>query len=299
MSATVASDFVFEPKVWSDHILAYFDRLLVFGAFALRNDELKQDGKGLTVNFPYFKAISDAVEPSESEVLEVDNMEDDSFSATVFEVAKAVGFTKKSFKKSAATTDSIMKEAQRQLGRVHAEKVDQKLLAEIDSTANHTNGYTATAAAGKMSVTNLLTGKIKAFGDKHKSAVACFMHSLQFLDLMTDSTAGFLKADANDPMYLVEGFEGRILGMAIVVNDNMTKNPSGSQIDSKDNYRALIIKENAYGIMMKQDMELDSDKDILARQIIVTSNEWYAVKAFHKKVSNDDKRIASVITTIA
>ena len=115
---------------------------------------------------------------------------------------------------------------------------------------------------------------------------------------MNDTTAGFLKADANDPMMMVEGFEGRLLGMALVTVDSMTKNSAG-QVGGKDTYRALITKENAYGIMMKQEMEMDSDKDILARQIIVTGNEWYAVKNFDRKVNSLDKKIAAVTTTVS
>lgn len=293
--STSSGDFAFEPKVWSDHIQAYFDRFLVYGAFALRNNDLKAEGTGLTVNFPYFKAISDAEEPDEDEALQVDSLSDDSFSATVFEVGKAVGFKKKAFKASAASADRIMAEAQRQIARVHAEKLDKKLLAEMETS--YTQGYLAAGAGDVMTVKNLNIGKVKGFGDKHKQSVVCFMHSLQYLDFLNDSSAGFLKMDSNDPMAMVEGFEGRILGMAIVTSDSTTKLPA--QIGGKDAYRALICKENAYGIMQKQEMEMDSDKDILARQIIVTGNEWYAVKNFDKQVHNLDKKIAAVTTTVA
>jgi hypothetical protein len=292
--STSSSDFVFEPKVWSDHIQAYFDRYLVYGAFALRNEDLKAEGTGLTVNFPYFKAISDAEEPAEDEALTVDSLSDDSFSATVFEVGKAVGFKKKAFKKSAASSDRIMSEAQRQIARVHAEKVDKKLQAEMQTS--YTQGYLATDAAGTMNIRSLNSGKIAGFGDKHKQSEVCFMHSLQFLDLMNDTQAGFLKADASDPMYMVEGFEGRMLGMAIVTVDTVEK---VTDIDGKDAYRAMIAKENAYGIMNKQDMEMDSDKDILNREIIVTGNEWYAVKNFDRKISSLDKKLAAVTTTVS
>jgi hypothetical protein len=293
MAATEASDFVFEPKVWSDHIQAYFDQMLVFGQFALRNNQLEAEGSGLTVNFPYFKSISAAEEIAEGDALTVANLSDDSFSATVFEVGKAVGFTKKSFKKSAASQEKIMAEAQRQIARVHAEKVDAKLLTEI-YTAGST-GYLATAAANTMNVRTLNVAKIKAFGDRQHEAVVCFMHSLQYLDLMNDSTAGFLKADANDPMAMVSGFMGRLLGMAIVINDNLTT----STIDSVAAYKAIICKENAYGILMKQSMEMDSDKDILAREIIITGNEWYAVKNFHAKVAAADLKISFCTTTVS
>lgn len=292
MGATTSGDFVFEPKVWSDHIKAYFDQLLVFGQFALRNDELKGEGTGLTVNFPYFKAIGDAEELDENDIMDVDNLSDDSFSCTVFEVGKAVGFKKKAFKKSAASADKIMAEAQRQIARRHAEYVDTKLLAEIQTSM--TAGFTATGAGDVMNIRNLNVGKVKAFGDKADDAAVCFMHSLQLLDLQNDTTAGFLKADANDPMNMIKGFKGRLLNMAIVVNDKM---PKLADVGGKSVYRSIICKPNAYGIITKQEMEMDSDKDILARQYIVTGNEWYGVKNFDKKISSDDKLIANLDTT--
>lgn len=292
--STGSADFAFVPKVWSDHIQAYFDRYLVYGAFALRNDDLKAEGSGETVNFPYFKTIGDAEEPSEDEALQVDSLSDDSFSATVFEVGKAVGFKKRAFKASAASADRIMAETQRQIARVHAEKLDKKLIEEIDTS--HNVGFNATAGGDVMNIRNLNIGKIRGFGDKHKQSVVCFMHSLQFLDLMNDTTAGFLKADANDPMNMLDGYEGRLLGMAIVTVDTVTK---VADVGGQDAYRAYICKENAYGIMTKQEMEMDSDKDILNREIIVTGNEWYAVKNFDREISSLDKKIASVTTTIS
>lgn len=290
--STQSSDFVFEPKVWSDHIMAYFNQTLVFGAFALRNNELQAEGKGVTVNFPYYKAIGAAEEIEENEALQVDKLSDDSFTCTVFEIGKAVGFKKKAFKKSADSADRIMAEAQRQIARRHAEKVDDKLIAEILTAGE--DGFTATDATGTMNVRTQNTGKIVAFGDRADEAAVHFIHSLQLLDLMNDSTSGFMKADANDPMYNIKGFKGRMMnGMAIVVNDKV---PSVAPIASKKSFKSIICKENAYGIIMKQEMEMDSDKDILNREYIVTGNEWYGVKNFHAKISSEDKKIAFVTT---
>jgi hypothetical protein len=297
MGATVAADFSFEPKVWQDHIMAYFDRKLVYGAFALRDDSLTAQ-PGETQNFPYFKAIGAAEEPSEDEGLAVDNLEDDSFSCTVKEVSKAVGVKKKAFKKSAARKERIISEIQSQIGRVMAEKVDGDLYTEFSGSGNYTAGFTATAAADVMNVRNLNRGKLVAFGDKSQEAVVCFMHSLQWLDLGGDTTAGFLKADANDPMFMLSGFVGRLLGMAIVLVDSVTKNAgTGTQIDSKDSYDAWIHKANAYGFLVKQDMELEADYDILHRQWVWAGDQWYGVKSFHGKVNSLDKKSARLRTT--
>ncbi len=285
MPATVAADFSWQPVVWQDHIMAYFDRKLVFGAFALREDSLVA-APGLTQNFPYFEKIGPAQKPVEDEGLEIDNLTDNSFNVTVSEVSKAVGVTKKAFKMSAARTDRVISEVQEQIGRVIAEQIDADLLTEFSTSGNYATGYTSNSgnSYANMNIRNLNTGKIVAFGDKHKDSVVCFMHSLQFLDMMTDTTAGFLVANALDPMFMVEGYEGRLAGMAIITDDNMPKNVAG-QINSKNNYDAFIHKANAYGFMVKQDMELESDYDILHRQWVFAADQWYGVKSFHAKIS--------------
>lgn len=298
MAATQSSDWSFVPKVWQDHIEAYFDRKLVYGAFAAQVDSLSDDqGPGMTINFPYFNSIGDAEEPAEDEGLKVDNLSDGSFSATVKEVGKAVGIKKKAFKKSASNRERLVAEAQRQIGRVMAEKVDKDLLAEFSSSGNYTDGYTATVSGDTMSAGNLLSAKIGGFGDRANEAVVCFLHSKQFLDLMKDSNAGFLKADANDPMYLVEGFMGRLLGMALVVVDSVPK--KDTKIDSTDAYHAFLHAAEPYGFVTKQDMELDDDYDILMREWVVAGNQWYAVKSFHAKIDSQNIRTVRATTTVS
>lgn len=298
MAATDSTNILFEPKVWSDHVMAYFDKKLVYGAFAVRNDSLTAEGSGLTVNFPYYTAIGAAEEPAENVDLTVDNLSDDSFSATVFEVGKAVGFKKKAFKKSADGEAGMLEEAHRQIARVHAEKVDAKLATEIDLAGSSQVGFAAAVDADIMTVKLLLKAKVIAFGDKQEDTEICFMHSLQWLDLMTDPAAGFLKADANDPFQGIKGFSGRILNMAIIVVDSVPLIAPAGGI-TKNRYKCTFHKANSYGFMNKQDMEFDTDKDILARLKLITGNQWYAVKSFHAEVAALDYRAGSLVTTIS
>ena len=130
--STLSSDFAFTPKVWQDHIDAFFRRKLVFGAFALQDNTLTA-APGETINFPFFKKIGDAEEPDEDEGVFIDKLEDDSFSATVKEVAKGVGINMKALRKSAARRERIFAEIQRQIGQVHAEKVDRDLVTEMST----------------------------------------------------------------------------------------------------------------------------------------------------------------------
>lgn len=297
MPATVSADFAFAPKVWQDHIMAYFDRKLVYGAFALRDDSLTA-APGLTQNFPFFKKIGAAEQPGEDEGLIVDNLTDDSFNVTVKEVSKAVGVSKKAFKTSAARTDRVIQEVQEQIGRVMAEQVDADLYTAMASS--YTSGYVSAAgnSYGLLNIRSLNIGKVVAFGDKHKDSVVCFMHSMQFLDLMTDTTSGFLVANALDPMFMVEGFEGRLAGVAIVSVDTVGKNTAG-QINSKNAYDAFICKANAFGFMVKQEMEMESDYDILHRQWVFAGDQWYGARSFDQTIDPLFKKTALLRTVTA
>ncbi len=294
---SLPSDFSFEPKVWADHVDAYFDKKLVFGAFALQDRTLTGE-PGTTQNFPYFKAIGEAEEPAADEALSVDKLEDDSFSVTIKEIGKAVGVRRAALRSSAAKKDRVFGQVQQQIGRVMAEKIDADLIAEINTSGNYIQGYTSTAAAThKMSIEILLEGKIVAFGDKAEQAVVCFMHSIQYLDMMTNSTSGFLKADANDPWYNVPGFKGRIGGMALVVTDQV---PAHATIDSNKAFECFICKPAAYGFMVAEDADMEYDYDMLNREHVFAGTQWYGVKGFHGKVNVLDRRIArlSVVTRL-
>jgi hypothetical protein len=294
MATTLPGDFAFEPKVWQDHISAYFDRKMALGQLAMVERTLTQE-PGTTINFPYFKAIGDAEEPAADASLSVDKMQDDSFSSTVREVAKAVAIRKSALMKSATSSERIFAEVQEQLARVHAEKVDKDLIAEINTTGNHIQGYSSVGTGDLMDIRKVLEAKVIGFGDKQDQAVAMAMHSLHFLDLMRDSTAGFLKADANDPFWQAPGFQGRLLGMALFVLDSM---PLGTAISGKRVHQAFIMKANPYGLIVKEEPMVERDYDILHREHVVTATQWYAVKAFHAKVASLDLRIArmSVVT---
>jgi len=281
MAATASTDFVFAPKVWKEHISAYFRSKLVFGAIAMNDDSLTQE-PGTTINFPYFKKIGAAEEPAESASLSVDSLSDDSFSATVKEVGKAVGITKKSFKVSAARTERVIQEITSQIGRVHAEKLDADLLTELSSVGNF---IAPTMSVTGKNVRSINSGKVTAFGDLHKDAVALHINSLDMLDVMNDSTAGLLKADALDPMIQVPGYAGRLLGMAVF------------EVDSVAAGTSYVHKLDPYGYILKQDMELESDYDILAREWVFTGNQWYAVKSFHSKIDSNDLKTAKLVYT--
>ena len=314
MAVTMPGDLKFVPKVWAMHSDAYFEERLVMGTWAVINKTLEGEGKGVVVNFPYYGTIGDAYEVQPDERVRPYGLTDDSFTAAVYEVAISVAIQKAALMHSADSAANFMRQAQMQMGRRHAEKVDQDLMNEVcsyngagrktdiigtDETKydNMTIGFKAAAATDTMDIENLYTAKVRAFGDKHRDAVVCFMHPLQVLDLNTSNKTGFLKADANEPYSSIDGFQGKLAGMAIIESERVKKLPV--QIGGKDAYLAHFHKMNSYGIIRKEEMMFDSDKDIHARNWSTVGTQWYGVKSFHRQISNDDRKAGGIITTVS
>jgi hypothetical protein len=286
MAATLAADYGFQPQVAKDHIAAYFRRKLVVGAFSFSDNTLTaQDGD--IIDFPFYGKIGAAEKPAETASLTVDNLTDGSFQATVFEVGKAVGFTKKSLRKHKNGPSGAFQEASAQIAQVHAELLEDELIAVLENVSNHDQIYSATAAA-ETNVRLINAARLQGFGDRADEAAVWFVHSNNMIDFLNDTTAGFLKADANDPMYSVPGFQGRLFGMAVVMTDNM---PEVAAVAAKKTYASYICKPNSYGYMEAQETEIEDDYDLLARQYVMTGNQWYAVRGFHKAIATDDVRV--------
>jgi hypothetical protein len=257
----------------------------VFGALAMVDKTLTAQ-PGETVNFPYFKAIGPVETPQEDEGLSVDRLRDDAFQVSVTEKGKAVGFKDAAYRKS-SQPGALEAEAQSQIARVYAEKVDQDLINVMDSS--NVPGYVATTAGDTMNVRKLLQSKVTAFGDKAEKAKVCIMHSQDFVSLMTDTQAGFLQANAISPYSLLNGYMGTILNMALIVVDTVPQVPGG--IAGKEAWYHYFLKEMPFGIYMAEDLKLERGRDILARENVISSTMWYGTLSLNQQVSSLDKRV--------
>ena len=309
---TLPADFKFEPKVWSDHIKAFFDHALKLGAYAVKDDTLENNARsGMTINFPFFKSIGPAETPKPNVSLIPDAISDDSFQCSVFEAGKAVAATTAAELSSAATKTDISAEIMRQMARVMAEKVDDLLNDEIHSYNRKAKGVigadrtkydnmimttVATQAGDTMEPAKILQAKLLGFGERSEDAKVVFMHPAVFLDLQSHKESGFLKADANSPYNMISGAVGKMFNMDIVLSERCKKLPD--QIGGKDAYVTHIHKANSFGIIQKQSVLVKHDEDILARTKLFASTQWFGVKSFDRKNHVKDNKAAGLITTV-
>lgn len=333
MAITKSGAFGFVPQVEADRIMAYFKKKLIWGGLAWKVMRDFSQTQGETITFPYWKQIGPVEDADEDTELKVDSLGDASFAAVVKEIGKAVGITDKSKVVMGSTPAEWSDEAHRQLGRVFAEKVDVDLRNEIAKPAAHkvartldtSFSTTDTASQGaslpliqseRLDIKKLWVACTDAFGDRRDEIEAIVMHSQQYADIGVDSEAGFLKADANDPLFTMKGFRGRdFFGTAWIINDNV---PPASDVvvsgssSSEATYKAfnvVLLKPKAYGFIVKKDAMVEYARNPLARTDFISSTQWYAVRHFHNvlqgarnqddlsdttEISQEDERIAFV-----
>ena len=322
MAITKSTSFVFEPQIAARHVQAYFKLKLVWGMLAWRQTAKEFAKPGKQQTFPYFNQIGAAELPGEDDTLAVDSLGDNQFSATAKEVGKAVGITDSARYESGATFAEWDAEAHRQLGRVHAERVDTDLKEEVNGAGNRdiianaaVSDFSLQSAFGTdkgindskfqnatCNIRKIHSGLIDAFGDRWGECKAIIMHSQHYKNIASDATAGFLNADANNPLFAhIPGFVGTVpswFGLAIIINDNVPKETNLTITDSAaatqayNVYSAVYLKQDAFGLMVKQEAKAEYDRSILQRQDIMSATQWYAVKSFHKKIHAEDARIA-------
>jgi len=327
MAVTKRGDFNFENQVRLEHAQAYFRKKLLWSKFAEKfvMDFNKKAGEKLDV--PYFDKMGAAEKPMEDARLAVDNLADNSFSATVYEAGKAWGITDAGRVRKAMTEKLWEQTAEGQAVRVMAELVDADALAVLNNAgSSNTDGASGNEPAGHdslddtkdITITSVFTGKkgadtaafkamelnvrdfqeslTEAFGDRQDEAKYSVMHSRSWTSMITDSVAGLLKADANSPFQGLNEYKGNFLGKETFMIDNVPKGPVRTITDSAgtkqkyQTYKHMVFKPQPYLLVIKKDMLIEDSRDILGRIDISAATQWYCFTTLHKRVDSEDIR---------
>ena len=321
MPATMAANFTFIPQIAERHISGYERKKLVLAKLAWQPRDKRKFNKtpGETITFPYYNFIGDAADGVENQDVEIDALGDASFTATVKEAVKGVGITDSALIKLGDTHAGWEMEAMKQMAFVLAKKIELDLWTELKKSTSRDRVKDAVAdislqgafggdkgandsgyANQLCNIRALAEAMTEGWGDRREEAAAVILHSAHYNSIETDAQAGFLKADANDPLYKIKGFVGRspmFWGLPFFVNDgvpaedNVTITDSGSATQDYKTFDAVFLKKDAFGLMMKQLPKVEQDRNIQKRLDFMVATQWYAVKSFHKVISTEDSRI--------
>lgn len=281
MATTTAADLIV-PEVWGDTVMAEVKGRAVMIPLA-KVDSRLQGQPGDTINFPKYGYIGDADELTEGVPMDTAKLSQTMGKATIKEVGKAIELTDTA---QVTALGSPREEGTRQIATAVRRKMDGDLrtaLAEV-TAADAPNKVHASAPMTIPDVyesitwEGALTEAISLFGDEYQpeDMAAWIVHSHQHTQLLRDPN--FIDATKfGAGATLIRGQIGVIGQVPVLMSDRATRTGAGTEVDPYV-YTAALLRKEALGLSYKRQAIVETDRDILARTDLVTTNVHYAVK---------------------
>lgn len=233
------------PQVLADMISAELPNAIRFAPLAVVGRKL-EGRAGNTITMPKFGYIGDAVDVAEGEDIPISQMSTTTTQVTVKKAGKGVEITDEAV---LSGYGDPVGELKNQLKMAIANKVDNDVLDAL-KTAKLT-------ASGAMSVATLLSARVK-FGEQVNQPAVAVMNSVNYGKIIGE----VLNLENTDKV-LIDGVVGKVAGLQIAISDKLTDT------------EAYIVASGALGIEMKRDVQVESDRDIIAKLTVFTADEHY------------------------
>ena len=267
---------IINPQVMADMISAKIPTKIVVTPFAAIDDTL--EGKpGNTITVPQYAYIGDAEDIAEGVKAETAKLTASSTTATVKKAVKAVEITDEAKLSGYGDPEG---EAVSQLSKSIASKMDADAMACLVDGDKVQLKYDGTAAGIGY---NAIVDAVDVFGEEANSEKVIFVNPKQVTALRKD--ANFISADkyGDAANVVMKGEIGTICNCHVVPSKKVAKTTKTTE--SADYYPCPIVKVQNDGeteddaaaitIYMKRGVNLDSDRDILAKKDIYSADQHY------------------------
>lgn len=220
---------------------------------------------GDTLSLPKYAYVGDASDLAEGVAAETVALTSDSVDVKVKKAAKAIELTDESVLN--AYGDPAGQAANQMLLSI-ANKIEVDAFAELRKA---TLSHTLTAATiGKEDIADAMV----KFGEDINEEMFLFVNPTQYANLRKD--ADFVVIMNGEA--IITGHMGSIYGANVVVSN---------RVGAKE---AFLMKRGALGLLMKRNVVLESDRDILKRTTVLVADEHYACYL------KDDSKIVKITT---
>jgi len=251
------------PEVYGDLAQASFvGKAVVLNSGATLQDNTLEGVPGDTVHFPKWDLIGDQLDDLTTGVAMTPAVLGQSDStATIKEAGKAVEI--QDADKLTALGDG-QSEAIRQFGIMAARKVD----ADLITAAVAAGSNVVTPTAGVKASWSVVVDMIATFGDDWDPSqfAGLFIRSEQQADLFKDPQFVDASKLGGGDTVVKRGQLGVIGGLGVFVSNRLPAN------------KVALLEVNSLGALYKRRPVVETDRDILKRSDVVTTNVHYAVK---------------------
>lgn len=296
MTQTKAADLIV-PEVWGDAIMTTVQGKAVLLPLVDTDDSLVGE-PGERIHFPKWNYIGDADDLTEGVAIVPVKMGMTDSYATIKEAGKGVELTDKAVLTAIGQPND---QARVQLALSIARKIDKDIRVAAEYTHTNAGGgdtepttapLVADKGTGIISWASLTAG-FALFGDEYEPSdlAGIVVHSKQHIDLMNDPK--FIdSASFGAGAVILRGQVGAIGTIPVFVSDRATQvtDADGVAAGNQLGYKALIIRKGSIVLKYKRRPIVETDRDILTRTNIITTNVHYAVKRI------DDRGVVVLIT---
>lgn len=266
------------PEVMADMISATLPKKIKFSPIA-HIDTTLVGRAGDTITIPKYAYIGDAEDVAEGVAMGTTVLTASTTQATVKKAGKAVELTDESVLSGYGDPTG---EATRQIAMAIASKVDTDCYEELCKAS-----LTYDGSAGQIGYDGIVKANTK-FEDEVDEGMEkiIFIHPLQEETLLLDEN--FKSRDKYPLDAVMTGVIGKICGCQVVkskkVKDNGTSwlNPivivSKADANEAPEADGVAPEDAAVTLYMKRNVEVEDDRDILAKTTVISADEHYTVK---------------------
>ena len=256
MPQTILSGLI-NPEVMADMISASLPAKIKFAPLATVDTTLVGQ-PGDTITVPKYTYIGDALDVAEGIAMGTTVLTSSSTPVTVKKAGKAVEITDES---ALSGYGDPIGEANAQLEKSIAAKVDNDCVTALTgATLVFDDSLNVISYTGSVSA-------VDKFIEEDDEARILFIHPLQKTTIRLDPE--FTKASAMGDELFMTGVIGEIAGCQVYAS---SKVPVSAGV-----YSNFIVKRGALTIYMKKDVDIETDRDILAKTTVIAADEHYVV----------------------
>ena len=254
------------PEVMADMVSAKLPKLIKFTPLAYVETALQgQPGNTLTV--PAWEYAGDATEVGEGQAISPDQLTTKKTTMTIKKAAKGYEITDEAL---LSGLGDPLGQATYQLGLAIANKIDDDLVAAAKTATQHVAEAPTTLAT--------IDKALDIFEDEEDARYVAIINPKDATKLKTSVAQEWTKGSEIGADMVVSGTFGEVAGVQIVRSKKVDEgkgflvkvSPSQTQTDDANKYGAFVI-------MLKRDVAIETDRDILKKTTVITGDEHYGV----------------------
>ena len=254
------------PEVMADMVSAKLPKLIKFTPLAYVETALQgQPGNTLTV--PAWEYAGDATEVGEGQAISPDQLTTKKTTMTIKKAAKGYEITDEAL---LSGLGDPLGQATYQLGLAIANKIDDDLVAVAKTATQHITETPTTLEA--------IDKALDIFEDEEDAQYVAIINPKDATKLKTAVAKEWIKGSELGANMVVSGTFGEVAGVQIVRSKKVEQgkgfivkvSPSQTQTDDANKYGAFVI-------MLKRDVAIETDRDILKKTTVITGDKHYGV----------------------